>query len=106
MCEVIPYMVSVATKRSISVIYHSFPGYISYIPQFVLVYQLYTTVCHGISVIYHSAALLISTTDVVYICTTFTPQIKGKPVHIYISHIALTQNVNDIYALLPVHISR
>ena len=24
----------------------------------------------------------------------------------YISHIALTQNVNEIYALLPVHISR
>ena len=36
MCEVKPYMVSVATKR-------------------------------GISVIYHSAALLISTTGVVYI---------------------------------------
>ena len=35
MCEVTPYMVSVATKR-------------------------------GISVIYHSAALLISTTGVVY----------------------------------------
>ena len=32
-----------------------------------VVYQLYTTVFHGISVIYHSAALLISTTGVVYI---------------------------------------
>ena len=42
MCEVTPYMVSV-------------------------VYQLYITVCRGISVIYHSAALLISTTGVVYI---------------------------------------
>ena len=40
MCEATPYMVSVATKRGISVIY--------------LVYQLYTTVCRGISVIYHS----------------------------------------------------
>ena len=30
MCE---YMVSVATKRGISVIYHSLPWYISYIPQ-------------------------------------------------------------------------
>ena len=36
MCEVTPYMVSIATK-------------------------------HGISVIYHSAALLISTTGVIYI---------------------------------------
>ena len=33
MCEVTPYMVSVATKRGISVIYHSLPWYISYIPQ-------------------------------------------------------------------------
>ena len=33
MCEVIPYMVSVATKRGLSVIYHSLPWYISYIPQ-------------------------------------------------------------------------
>ena len=33
MCEVTPYMVSIATKRGISVIYHSFPWYISYIPQ-------------------------------------------------------------------------
>ena len=33
MCEVTPYMVSVATKRGISVIYHSFPWYISYKPQ-------------------------------------------------------------------------
>ena len=40
MCEVTPYMVSVATKR-------------------------------GISVIYHSVALLISTTGVVYICYPF-----------------------------------
>ena len=39
------------------------------------------------------------------ICTTFTPQIKGKPVHIIISHIALAQNVNKIYALLPVRIT-
>ena len=34
------------------------------------------------------------------ICTTFTPQIKGKPVHIL--HIALTQNVNKIYALVSI----
>ena len=33
MCEVTPYMVSVATKCGISVIYHSLPWYISYIPQ-------------------------------------------------------------------------
>ena len=33
MCEVTPYMVSVATKHGISVIYHSLPWYISYIPQ-------------------------------------------------------------------------
>ena len=45
MCEVTPYMASVAT----SVVYH-----------------LYTTVCCGIAVIYHSVALLISTTGVVY----------------------------------------
>ena len=57
MCEVTPYMVSVATKRGISVIYHSLPWYISYIPQFAVVYQLYTTVCRGISVIYHSATI-------------------------------------------------
>ena len=43
MCEVTPYMVSVATKRGISVIYHSLPRYISYIPQFAVVNQLYTT---------------------------------------------------------------
>ena len=34
-------------------------------------------------------------------CTTFTPQKASA----YISHIALTQNVNEIYALLPVRIS-
>ena len=45
MCEVTPYMVSVATKY---------------------VYHLYTTVCRGISVIYHSVAVLISTTGVAY----------------------------------------
>ena len=33
MCEVTPYMVSIATKRGISVIYHSLLWYISYIPQ-------------------------------------------------------------------------
>ena len=33
MCEVSPYMVSIATKCGISVIYHSLPWYISYIPQ-------------------------------------------------------------------------
>ena len=33
MCEVTPYMVSVATKCGISVIYHSLPWYISNIPQ-------------------------------------------------------------------------
>ena len=33
MCEVTPYMVSIATKRGISVIYHSLQWYISYIPQ-------------------------------------------------------------------------
>ena len=33
MCEVTSYMVSVATKRGISVTYHSLPWYISYIPQ-------------------------------------------------------------------------
>ena len=33
MCEVIPYMVSVATKPGISLIYCSLPWYISYIPQ-------------------------------------------------------------------------
>ena len=33
MCEVTPYMVNVATKRGISVIYHSLLWYISYIPQ-------------------------------------------------------------------------
>ena len=33
MCKVTPYMVNVATKRGISVIYHSLPWYISYIPQ-------------------------------------------------------------------------
>ena len=33
MCEVTPYMVSVATKHGISVIYHSLPWYINYIPQ-------------------------------------------------------------------------
>ena len=33
MCEITPYMVSLATKRGISVIYHSLPWYISYIPQ-------------------------------------------------------------------------
>ena len=33
MCEVAPYMVNIATKRSISLIYHSFPWYISYIAQ-------------------------------------------------------------------------
>ena len=49
MCEVTPYMVSVATKRGISVIY--------------------TTVCRGLLVMYHSAARLISTTGVVYIYT-------------------------------------
>ena len=32
-----------------------------------MVYHLYTTVCHGISVIYYNVALLISTTGVVYI---------------------------------------
>ena len=32
----------------------------------------------GISVIYHSAALLIYTTGLVYIYTTFTPHFKGK----------------------------
>ena len=45
MCEATPYIVSVATKRGISIIYHSLPWYIS--------------------VIYHSATLLISTTGVV-----------------------------------------
>ena len=33
-----------------------------------------------------------------HICTTFTPQIKGKPVQ-YIRHIALTQIINEICAL-------
>ena len=33
MCEVTPFMVSVATKHGISVIYHSLLWYISYIPQ-------------------------------------------------------------------------
>jgi len=28
---------------------------------------------------------------------TFTPQIKGNPVHIYISHIAPTQKVKEWY---------
>ena len=51
MCEVTPYMVSVATNHGISVIYHSLLWYISYI--------------------YHSAALLISTTGVVYISINF-----------------------------------
>ena len=32
-----------------------------------MAYHLYTTVCRGISVIYHSMVLLISTTGVVYI---------------------------------------
>ena len=42
-----------------------------------------------------------------YIYSTFTPQIKGKPVHVYhISYITLTQNVNEISALLPVRIPR
>ena len=45
MCEVTPYMVSVATKCGLS----------CYIPQF------------AVELIYHSAALLISTTGVVYI---------------------------------------
>ena len=63
MYEVTPYMVSVATKRGISVIYHSLPWYISYIPQ-----------C-GTFDLNHRCGI--------YICTTFTPQIKGKPVHIY-----------------------
>ena len=31
----------------------------------------------------------------IIICTTFTPQFKGKPVHIIILHIALTQKVNE-----------
>ena len=33
MCEVTPYMVSVATKRGISVIFHSLHWFISYKPQ-------------------------------------------------------------------------
>ena len=33
MCEVTSYLVSVATKRGISVIYHSLLWYIIYIPQ-------------------------------------------------------------------------
>ena len=41
----------------------------------------------------------------IIICTTFTPKFKGKPVHIIILHIALTQKVNEIYALVAVHIS-
>ena len=49
MCEVTPYMVSVATKR-------------------------------GISVIYHSAALLISTTGVVYVI--YKPWLRGV-LHLY-----------------------
>ena len=32
-----------------------------------MVYRLYTTVCHSISVIYHSVMLLISTSGVVYL---------------------------------------
>ena len=47
MCEVTPYMVSVTTKRGLSVVYHSLLWCISYIPQFSMVYQLiqlYTTV--------------------------------------------------------------
>ena len=52
MCEVTPYMVSVATKCGI-------------------------TVCHGISVIYHSTALLISTTGVVYYIYIYMEGIKG-----------------------------
>ena len=36
MCEVTPYMVSVATKRGILVMYHSLLWYISYIPQRVV----------------------------------------------------------------------
>ena len=45
--------------------------YICYIPQFSVLYQLYTTIFRVISVIYHSAALLISTTGVVYKCIYF-----------------------------------
>ena len=48
MCEVTPYMVSIATNR-------------------------------GISVIYHSAALLISTTGVVYILYSYTTATSALP---------------------------
>ena len=87
MYEVTPYMVSVATKRGISVIYHSLPWYINYIPQ-----------C-GTFDLNHRCGIYIY----IYMYHFYTSD--QRKASAYISHIAPTQNVNEIYALLPVRIS-
>jgi len=60
MCEVTPYIEVITASRGILAMYHTLQCYISYIPHFAMLYQLYTTLYSAISVMHHTLQCYIS----------------------------------------------